>query len=108
MSDRALANHFLTQNDSGRKITVQIGERIRISLPEGATGFRWALVADTNVLRQVDDDVVAELFPRGHAGDRILLFEAVSSGATSLRLQKRRDWDGNVADEFEVAVNVVD
>src|SRR5919201_1179332 len=94
------AEHTLTRKDAGRRLTVTVGENIRLSLPEAATGFRWVLAADATALRTVKDETVASALPRGGAGERVFTLEALRPTSTVLRLEKRRAWDGKVADEF--------
>jgi predicted secreted protein len=107
MEDPAV-RYLLTHADAGRRITIRVGERIRVSLPEGTTGFRWALAAETDALRQVGDKVDARVNPRGRPGERLLTFEALRTGDFVLRLVKRREPDRTVADEFAVSIEIRD
>ena len=108
MSDARPVQHSLTQADSGSLVTVGIGDSIRISLPQGTTGFRWAAVAAEPGLRLVDDHVTSTPRPLGRPGERVLVFEAIAPGRRVLQLEKRRDADQSVAQQFQIDVEVAE
>lgn len=96
--------------DDGCSGTVTVGGHATVRLPETATtGYRWMAEYDDAVLRLVDDRTESAVSSRGAAGDRVLVFEALSAGVVRLRLAKRRAWESGppveqVAIELEVQV----
>lgn len=94
----------LTVVDTGTTRSVHVGERATVRLPENpTTGYRWEADFDGVRLRLVDDRFEGPQSPRGAGGERVLAFEAVLPGPTTLRLAKRRGWgDGEPVEVFVV------
>lgn len=94
----------LTGEDSGTTRTVRVGERVTLRLPENpTTGYRWQADVDEARLRLVEDRFDGPQTPRGAGGERVLTFEVLLTGSTTLRLANRRSWgDGEPTAEFVV------
>jgi inhibitor of cysteine peptidase len=98
----------LTVTDTGTTRSVRVGEQATLRLPENpTTGYRWQADYDPTRLRLVDDRFDGAPSPRGAGGERVLTFEAVLDGQTTLRLAKRRTWgDGEATEVFNVELGV--
>ena len=98
----------LTVTDTGTKRSVRVGEQATVRLPENpTTGYRWQANFDETRLRLIDDRFDGAPSPRGAGGERVLIFEAVLDGRTTLSLAKRRSWgDGEAIEVFEVELGV--
>lgn len=97
----------LTQENSGQRLTVRVGEVVSVVLAENpTTGYRWHAEIDTTRLEQADDRYDGPTEPRGAAGLRRLTFTALRGGPVRLRLVKRRSWEDATAAEFDVDLDV--
>jgi inhibitor of cysteine peptidase len=98
----------LTGADSGRTVTLHVGDELRLTLYENAsTGFRWSVEA-------FDAQVVA-LRPQGHSprsaavgsgGDTTWSLQAKAAGTTQLRLKLWRAWEGDASVQQRFLLNV--
>ena len=104
----------LGTSDSGSRQSVRVGERASVRLPETATtGYRWHQVdegdegAGGGLLTLVEDGSDGPRAPRGAGGERTFVFEAVRTGAATIRLEKSRAWEsGAPVEQFTVTVDV--
>ncbi len=99
----------LTAADSGRTVTVHVGDVVSVRLPESpTTGYRWQSEVDSTRLRAAEDRYEpAQQQTRGGAGERVLGFEVLVAGSTALRLAERRSWEsGPASTEFSVQLDV--
>jgi predicted secreted protein len=84
-----------------------VGDEVEVTLPETATtGYVWHPEVDESILRPAGEDRKVPTDPRGAPGMRVIAFEAVRAGETSLRLIKRRSWEAEAKDEFSVKLEV--
>jgi predicted secreted protein len=84
-----------------------VGDEVEVTLPETATtGYMWHPEVDKSILRPAGEDRKVPTEPRGAPGMRVIAFEAVRAGETSLRLVKRRPWEAEAKDEFSVKLEV--
>src|SRR5439155_22373642 len=98
----------LTTADDGSRRSVDVGDRVTVSLPENpTTGYRWQVDVDDAVLRLVDDRFEAPTEARGASGRRVLVFDTARPGTTTLRLENRRRWGTDPpAEAFAVDLDV--
>lgn len=97
----------LTQDDSGRSYQLRVGERVTLTLPESpTTGYEWDPQVDRDMLRQVESHFVGATSPRGAAGDRVITFEVLRAGRTDLHCNRRRAWESDAAEQFQVHLDI--
>lgn len=97
----------LTKQDSGGRAAARVGEAIVVTLPENpTTGYRWAADVDTAQLQLADDQFEGSTTPRGAGGTRRLTFTASGPGTVHLRLVKKRSWEKEGVEHFEVDLEV--
>jgi len=101
----------LTPRDSGRSLSVNVGDVLNVELPENlATGYSWQRVdsASDSVLRLRSWEPQATGQPRlGASGVRKAQFEAVAPGSLHIRLALRRPWEtGSAGETFTLNVTV--
>ena len=90
----------LNESDSGRTLTLKVGERFTISLPSNpTTGYAWSFDApyDEKVLI-LSSDTFANPEAEGVTGApgrRILTFSVVGPGRSGIRLGYKRPWERN-------------
>lgn len=99
----------LTQQDSGRTVSVRSGDRITVTLESNqTTGFAWQLTVEpsSDVLSVEGSEYVApDTDLVGAGGQEVWRFRVVGEGATSLELTYRRSFSGEEAgDPFEIDV----
>ncbi len=102
----------LSAADNGGTVSAELGQRVILTLESNAsTGYQWTLVEepDTDVLAFVSSRYVepgdSELV--GASGAEVWEWDAVGEDSTVLRLEYVRPFEpGNVAEEFEVTVEV--
>jgi inhibitor of cysteine peptidase len=102
----------LSAADNGGIVSADAGQRVVLTLESNAsTGYRWSLAAepDPAVLEFVSSKYVepedGEVV--GAPGTEVWEWNAVAKGTAVLRLEYVRPFEpGNVADEFEVTVEV--
>jgi len=99
MSGDTLETIALTFSDSGRKVTVHVGDRITLDLPENpTTGFRWG-VPDLPGLDIVENMHVAGGNGIGGSGTRHISMRAVGTGLLVLHLERRQAWEPDTPPE---------
>ena len=100
----------LTEQDSGRTVTVAPGSVITVRLAEPRTaGFKWAVQDDGGGAMALTSE---ELVPAGLPGGRAVhefRFAALEPGSVDLRLVQRRPWapDDPDAARWQVRIEVV-
>ena len=104
-------NVTLTKGDSGKTITVRVGEKIAIKLAENpSTGDTWAIDrTNSSILKSLSSNYTQNPAPKhsaGVSGNRTFLFQALKQGTDHLRLKYWRAQSGHIADRFDVTVNV--
>jgi inhibitor of cysteine peptidase len=103
----------LTKADSGKTITVHVGDKIAITLPENpSTGYTWAIdQTNSNILKSLSSTYTqnpAHKPSAGVPGNRTFLFQVQQPGTVHLRLKQWRSREGNksITDRFDVTINV--
>jgi inhibitor of cysteine peptidase len=90
----------LTEEDSGREVSVELGDEVRVSLAENpTTGYRWMLASMTPGILELED---ASFSPApgagvGGGGRRRFSFKARAPGRASLELHRRTPWASDEA-----------
>lgn len=100
----------MTSEDDGGRLAVSVGDGITVTLPETATtGYRWEPdIVGAGVVRVVGAEPDASATPRGAPGQRVIGFEVVASGATQLRLVRKRSWEDAVKERFTLDLDARD
>jgi inhibitor of cysteine peptidase len=85
----------LNEAAAGRPVTVVVGQRIRITLPENrTTGYRWQVGGDcAGILAAEEDQATAPAGPPGAGGEREWVFAAKAEGQCELRFVSARAWE---------------
>ncbi len=86
----------LNETSAGQPVKTQIGQRLRITLPENrTTGYRWQVAGDcSQILSQEDDQATpASSGLPGAPGERVWTFAAKSEGHCELRFESARSWE---------------
>jgi inhibitor of cysteine peptidase len=99
----------LDEAAAGRLVTVAVGERVRITLPENrTTGYRWRVGGGcAGILAVEDDEAKAGSGVPGAGGERIWVFAAKAEGQCELRFELARSWEESATGKvvsFPVAV----
>jgi inhibitor of cysteine peptidase len=101
---------ILTSADNGRTIELHVGDEAALRLPENpSTGYRWAVdVADPNLVRIEERGYLATSERIGAAGEAQWLIKAKAPGATTIKLKRWRQWEGerSVVERFEIKLRV--
>jgi inhibitor of cysteine peptidase len=95
--------------DSGREVTLKLGDRVLIRLPENpSTGYRWA-VDVPDVLNLTRDENEPGEAP-GAAGFRVFEFMADALGRAAIDLGCGRAWEPAAPpiDRFHVTLEVIE
>jgi inhibitor of cysteine peptidase len=107
------AQKTVTQDDNGKSVTLNIGDKLIINLKGNyTTGYQWTLKDgfDNDVIVQVGEaSYKPEKTDRvGSGGIATFTFKAVGKGRTDLMLEYLRSWEKNVApaEDFELTVVV--
>ncbi len=99
----------LAAQDSGRTVTLGVGEMFEVKLPARPTaGYRWEIVSvDTAVVRRRGEgEFVAAGNAPGAGGIATLRFEVVGAGRTKLVLAYRRPFEKETPPEAAFEVDV--
>jgi inhibitor of cysteine peptidase len=101
---------LLTQTDNETTAEVDIGDSVRIDLPENATtGFRWAI---DRYDEQLFEAVATEPhYPKdtiGAGGNVTFTFRAKNPGSGEITLKNWRHWEGDssVTNHFRVRLRI--
>ncbi len=105
-----LSGITLTEDDSGREVSLRVGEKLKIILKSNpSTGYQWDVAPfNESVIKLSEGPLVYEKkkIPGGE-GETVFVFEAVSPGTTTIKLMYRRPWEKfSPASTFEVTVKV--
>lgn len=109
----AAATHSLTEKDSGRTVTLKVGDRLRLNLRNPGSGGYAVLppLYDHQVLTLLSrEDIPPEKRPQPLMGDfgRIeFTWEARQPGATAVSVPIARPWEKDKPPEFFVKIQVV-
>jgi len=78
-----------------RSLTTQVGEKLRITLPENrTTGFKWKVSGGCDpFLKQESDLFNAPTGPPGAGGERVWIFAVQAKGKCELRFAYTRSWE---------------
>jgi len=103
----------LTQNDSGKTVSISIGQKFAVTLHgNGSTGFSWDVVPGSeSILAQGATQYVPDSTNQGSTGgggNYTFTFSAVSQGTTPLKLIYHQAWATGIdpAQTFQVTVIV--
>jgi inhibitor of cysteine peptidase len=94
--------------DRGRKVSVRVGDRIVLRLPENpTTGYRWSGEIPS-FLRLVRDANEHDSAP-GAGGIRALELQAERPGHSEITLSNMRSWEGAARppEQFEFSIEVI-
>ncbi|NQW99104.1 protease inhibitor I42 family protein [bacterium] len=101
----------VTESDSGKILSVRVGDEVTIELKENAaTGYLWDIESLGECIEQTHP-VASGLFPRslpGAAGKFRLHLVAKAPGENPLRLKYWRDWagEGSVESRFRLTLRI--
>lgn len=88
-------------------ITVGVGDRIAVHLPQGTTGHLWSLAELGDGIVLEDDQTVApSTAAPGAQGERVLLLRASAPGAWPVVAQRARPWEGEPVETRRATVTV--
>jgi predicted secreted protein len=100
----------LTAADNGRNVELPVGDEVALHLPENATtGYRWAIdSADANLVDIKEGQYVSTSEKMGGGGEAQWLIEAKAPGATSIKLKRWRQWEGesSVVERYEITLRI--
>ena len=99
----------LNEAAAGRPVSMGVGQRVRITLPENrTTGYRWQVGGDcAGILGQEEDEAKAGSGQPGAGGERVWVFAAKAEGRCELRFESARSWEKSATGKtvsFPVAV----
>ena len=100
----------LTAADNGRTVELPVGDEVALRLPENATtGYRWAIdSADANLVDIKEGQYVSTSEKMGGGGEAQWLIKAKAPGATSIKLKRWRQWEGesSVVERYEITLRI--
>ena len=100
----------LSSADKGKTINLRVGADATLRLPENPlTGYRWAIeTADENVAEIKEQAYDPASDAVGGGGEARWLMKAKSPGATTIKLKRWRQWEGesSVVERFELTLRV--
>jgi predicted secreted protein len=105
-----VAEHQVSEQQNGARITARVGDVIVLHLPENATtGHRWAITS-LNEARFVVEDSGYRRQGRavGSGGEVYWKLRARSAGKSRIELVNRREWEGDrsIIDRFAIDAEV--
>jgi predicted secreted protein len=85
----------LNEAAAGQPVKAEVGQRLRITLPENrTTGYRWQVGGScARILTTEDDESKTVEGPPGAGGQRIWVFAAKAEGQCELRFESARVWE---------------
>jgi inhibitor of cysteine peptidase len=105
-----VADVVVTSRDDGGVVSVSMGDRIVLDLPENpTTGYVWAFeVLDESLLDLDGSDWQAAGRGTGTGGDRVWRLGPRRPGTTRLELKRWRPWAGepSVIERFALTVEI--
>jgi inhibitor of cysteine peptidase len=106
----AKMSSVLTAADNGRTVELHVGDEVALRLPENATtGYRWAIdSADANLVDIKEGQYVSTSEKMGGGGEAQWLIKAKAPGATSIKLKRWRQWEGesSVVERYEITLRI--
>jgi predicted secreted protein len=99
------------QTDSGRTVTIGVGDVLQVMLPENqSTGYQWAVVTNDESVLPMSDAPAYEVDSDAAGDAQTFLFAAAAPGTSVLRLVNARAQETAVepAATFELTVQVVE
>jgi inhibitor of cysteine peptidase len=88
------SNRRIGKNEDGETITLGVGDRLEIELPESpTTGYLWQLAPIEGVAAEVEDSYVPAGAAPGAGGTRLFVITPRGPGRAELRLALRRSWE---------------
>ena len=92
---RGAAMIELDETATGRPATMEVGQRLRVTLPENrTTGYRWQVGGDcAGILAVEEDQATAGSGQPGAGGQRVWVFAAKAEGRCELRFESARAWE---------------
>ena len=100
----------LTSADKGKTINLRVGAEATLRLPENpSTGYRWTIdAADWNVAEIREEAYEPSSEAVGGGGEAQWLMKAKAPGATTIKLKRWRQWEGegSVVERFELTLRV--
>ena len=92
---RGAAMIDLNEAAAGRPVTMEVGQRLRVTLPENrTTGYRWQVGGDcAGILAVEEDQATAGSGQPGAGGQRVWVFAAKAEGRCELRFESARAWE---------------
>ncbi len=91
---------ILTQKDNGTSITLKVGDRFSIQLPENpTTGFQWEFLPNTDGVVTLEATDYNASAPKliGSGGQKTLTFQVEKAGQTTITLNHWRPWEGDAS-----------
>ena len=93
---RGTAMVELNEASAGQPVKTQVGQRLRVTLPENrSTGYSWQLAGDCSQILAKEDDKATpgpSNMP-GAPGERAWVFAAKTAGNCELRFESTRPWE---------------
>jgi inhibitor of cysteine peptidase len=100
----------LTAADNGRTVELPVGDEVALRLPENATtGYRWAIdSADANLVDIKEGQYVSTSEKMGGGREAQWLIKAKAPGATSIKLKRWRQWEGesSIVERYEITLRI--
>ncbi|HDR6218685.1 protease inhibitor I42 family protein [Bacillus cereus] len=99
---------ILTKQDSGRTVTMSIGDTFSIQLKENpTTGYRWAL-EEIEGIKLVQDDFKSSNNGIGSSGLRIFQLRTTKDGVYEIYIKNWQEWSGeaSIVDRFYITIHV--
>ena len=91
-----MAEHHVSASQNGARVTIRVGDRIALRLPENATtGYRWTIASLDKARFEVEDSGYQ---PQGDAvgsgGQAFWNLRARAAGKSRVELVLSRQWEG--------------
>jgi inhibitor of cysteine peptidase len=100
----------LVETDNDRTVDVQLGETVRITLPENATtGYRWAIDCyDEEFIEALASEPHYAAKAIGSGGEIAFIFRGKKIGTGEIVLKHWRHWEGDpsVTARFRIRLQV--
>jgi len=100
----------LTSADNGRTVELHVGDQVALRLPENpTTGYRWAIdSSDANLVDVKQGEFAAKSEAVGGGGEAQWSITAKAPGATSIRLKRWRQWEGDssVVERYGITLQI--
>lgn len=110
---KVTTSEFSKNANVRRSAVVEPGTVIRVSLPDYADGgFSWsanARISNASVVKQISHRIIPPDNPAllGAPGTDIWRFRALHKGRSSIYMEDRRPWSGELAHTFRLFTRVV-